>query len=273
MTKEMLAQYQKHLKTMEKAPATVDKYVHVVWSYYQWLGGRKADKQSAIEYKQFLIEKYAPASVNVFISALNSFFEFLDREDYKIRTVRLQRPIFVSESKNLTREEYERLILASGKRLSLVMQTLCSSGLRVSELKFVTVEAVHSGYASVNCKGKLRAVILPQKLCQTLSDYADGKKLVSGSIFLSRCGNPLDRSNIWSEMKRACKRAGIPREKVFPHNLRHLFAKTYYSSQQDIVRLADILGHSSLNTTRIYTMESSEKQRRQIEQLNLCFTH
>ena len=215
------------------------------------------------------MKKYAPTSVNSIISSLNSFFTFIEKQELKIKSVRLQRQIFSIEQRDLTKQEYKRLIASADERLALLMQTICVTGIRVSELEFITVEAIEEERANVSCKGKIRTVILPEKLCKMLLKYTNQEGILSGCVFRSRNGNPLNRSNIWTDMKKLCNKVGIPREKVFPHNLRHLFAKTYYSTQRDIVRLADILGHSNVNTTRIYTMDLCETQRKSIESLGL----
>lgn len=269
ITKEKIAAFESHLIAEEKSPLTVEKYVRDIRLFMSYLGVNNADKQAVVNYKNYLMERYAVSSVNSIISSLNSFFGFCEENELKIKTVRCQRKMFIPEQKNLTKREYERLVDVAEGRMSLILQTICTTGIRVSELKFITVESSMSGLAEISCKGKQRRIFLPRSLCGILREYAEEKGILSGSIFLSRRGNPLDRSNIWSEMKNLCKKAKIPPEKVFPHNLRHLFARTYYSAMKDIVRLADVLGHSSLNTTRIYTAETGEIHRRQIEQLGL----
>lgn len=190
-----------------------------------------------------------------------------------MKSLKIQKQIFASKEKELTKAEYNRLLEAAksrkNERLYLLMQTICSMGIRVSELRFVTVAAVNCGVADINCKGKLRRVFLPKALCKILAQYIKKQKIKSGSVFVTKNGKQLDRSNIWSDMKKLCEFAGVSKDKVFPHNLRHLFARTYYSLQKDIVRLADILGHSSVNTTRIYTMETGEAHKKQIEKLGL----
>lgn len=271
ISEDLITKFDKNLVNEEKSKATREKYVRDVRAFLVWLSGRTADKTAVLEYKQNLIENYAPASVNAAISSLNSFFTFNGWYELKVKAVKIQRQIFANKEKELTKAEYERLLTAAKKnrRLYYLMQTICSSGIRVSELKFVTTKAVKMGRAEINCKGKLRVVILPKQLCRMLAEYAKSKGIKSGSIFRTRTGKPLDRSNIWSDMKKLCEEAGVAREKVFPHNLRHLFARTYYSIQKDVVRLADILGHSSVNTTRIYTMEAGDVHRRQIQRLGL----
>jgi site-specific recombinase XerD len=241
--------------------------------FAKWNHGRNINKILVLEYKQMLIEKYSPASVNAKLSSLNSFFNFVDWIDCRVKTLKIQKSLFASKEKELTKNEYEKLLEAARKkgdyRLFMLLQTLCATGIRVSELKFVTVEAVKNGYAKINCKGKMRDVLLPRQLCRLLKNYLKKNDIKSGSIFITRSGKPLDRKNIWTAMKNLCSVAGVSKEKVFPHNLRHLFAKTFYSLYKDIVRLADILGHSSVNTTRIYTMESGEIHRNQIQNLGL----
>ena len=225
-----------------------------------WLSGSDVNKANVLEYKRELINKYAPASVNAAISSLNSFFDFNEWHELKIKALKIQKQIFATESKELTKGEYERLLTAANKRnnkqLYYLIQTICSTGIRVSELKAITVESIKCGQATINCKGKMRVVILPKELCKMLKDYIKENNIKSGSVFVSKNRKPLDRSNIWKMLKALCETAGVSKDKVFPHNLRHLFARTYYSLQKDVVRLADILGHSNVNTTRIYTMEA-----------------
>ncbi len=273
ITKEMLENYKLHLINEEKAVATVEKYVRDVAEFAEWLGVGKLEKSMVLTYKMELIEKYAPASVNAALSSLNSFFTYMEWYDLRVKNLKIQKQIFASTDKELTKAEYERLLSAAkdkkNERLYLLMQTICSTGIRVSEAKFITVEAVNRGIAEINCKGKRRQAFLPKQLCQILKQYIREQKIKSGAVFVTKSGNPLDRSNIWSDMKKLCKAANVSEKKVFPHNLRHLFARTYYSLQKDIVRLADILGHSSVNTTRIYTIESGEIHRKQIQKLGL----
>ncbi len=273
ITKEMLENYKLHLINEEKATATIEKYVRDVMEFAEWLGVKELEKSMVLAYKTKLIEQYAPASVNAMLSSLNSFFAYMEWYDFRVKNLKIQKQIFASTDKELKKAEYERLLSAAkdkkNERLYLLMQTICSTGIRVSEVKFVTVEAVNRGIAEINCKGKRRQVFLPKQLCQILKQYIREQKIKSGAVFVTKNGNPLDRSNIWSDMKKLCKAANVSEKKVFPHNLRHLFARTYYNLQKDIVRLADILGHSSVNTTRIYTMESGEIHRRQIQKLGL----
>ena len=273
ITDDLIQKYKEYLCTEEKAEATIEKYIRDITAFKKWLAEQILNKQKVLDYKNYLIQNYAPASVNSVISSLNSFFEFCNWYEIRIKTIKIQKQIFAKAERELTKAEYTRLLIAAKSkkqnRLHLLLQTICSTGIRISELKFITVEALKNETAEIRCKGKLRYVFLPRSLCKALAKYAKQQKIQSGSIFVSRNGNPLDRSNVWSEMKKLCDAAGVPRNKVFPHNLRHLFAKVYYSVQKDIVRLADILGHSSINTTRIYTKESGEIHRVQIQKLGL----
>ncbi len=273
ITKEILKGYELYLINEEKSKATIEKYTRDVADFSAWLSGKFIEKPDVLSYKTELVEKYSPASVNAALSSLNSFFTYMEWYDLRVKNLKIQKQIFASTDKELTKAEYERLLSAAkdkkNERLYLLMQTICSTGIRVSEVRFITVEAVNRGLAEINCKGKRRQVFLPKQLCQILKQYIRVQKIKSGAVFITKNGNPLDRSNIWSDMKKLCKAANVSEKKVFPHNLRHLFARTYYSLQKDIVRLADILGHSSVNTTRIYTMESGEIHRKQIQKLGL----
>ena len=270
--REAVRAFREYLLNEEKAVATVMKYVRDVDALAEWLGERALDKRVVLEYKTYLTEKYAPASVNAALASLNRFFSYCRWTDLRVRSLKIQRRVFASEERELTRGEYERLLMVAqrkSQRLYLLMQAICSTGIRVSELRFITVDAVKKRRAEIRCKGKCRSVLLPEKLCRMLERYLSEKKITGGSVFVTKNGKPLDRSNVWADMKSLCRAAGVAERKVFPHNLRHLFARTYYSMQRDVVRLADILGHSSIDTTRIYTMESGEIHRRQIQGLGL----
>ena len=273
ITDDLIEKFKDFLINEEKASATLEKYMRDVKAFSEWTSGSKLDKRKVLDYKEYLIGKFAPASVNSVLSSLNSFFEFNNWYEMKVKMLKIQKQIFAQKDKELSKAEYERLLDAakakSNQRLYLLMQTICSSGIRVSELQHVTFEAIKLGKATINCKGKVRIVILPKELCRMLTEYAKAKKITSGSVFITKTGKPLDRSTIWKMMKALCESAKVSKCKVFPHNLRHLFARTFYTLQKDIVRLADILGHSSVNTTRIYTMENGEIHRRQIQKLGL----
>lgn len=268
-----IVKFKEYLINEEKSEKTLEKYIRDVTAFYRWANSREITKELVVEYKNHILKNYAPRSVNSMLSSLNSFFAFLGRHDLKIKILKIQTRIFANQNKELTKAEYERLLKAAknknDERLYLLMQTICSAGLRVSEIKYVTVEAVKSGLATIDCKGKIRQVFLPKALCQMLKAYIRERKIKNGSVFVTRTGKPLDRSNIWKMMSALCEAAKVSKEKVFPHNLRHLFARTFYKVKKDIVRLADILGHSSVNTTRIYTMESGAEHRRSIQKLGL----
>lgn len=265
---EVIINFGEQLLQIERARATAEKYVRDVRAFADWLGDQELCREAVVEYKATLCEKYASATVNGALSSLNRFFDFIGRQDLRVKALKMPKKIF-DDDKQLTKTEYSRLIAAAGERLSLIMQTICSTGIRVSELRFITVDAVNGGIAEVNCKGRRRMVLLPKRLCKMLKGYIGRRKIKSGPVFVSKNGSPLDRSNIWSEMKKLCKKAGVSEKKVFPHNLRHLFARTFYEKHKDIVRLADILGHSSINTTRIYTIDTIETCRRYVQALDL----
>lgn len=273
ITTETIKAFKNYLLNEERASSTVKKYLHDICVFQMWLAEQELCKETVLSYKSYLCEQYAPVSVNAALSSLNSLFSFMEWYDLRVKTIKIQRQIFASTEKELTKTEYDRLLQAANQRknksLYLLIQTICSTGIRVSEVCYITVEAVSRGIAEINCKGKHRQVFLPKQLCQILKQYIKDRKIKSGVVFVTKNGNPLNRSNIWSDMKRLCKEANVSEKKVFPHNLRHLFARTYYRLQKDIVRLADILGHSSVNTTRIYTKETGEIHRRQIQKLGL----
>lgn len=275
ITKHLISLYKTHLMEEEKSSATIEKYIRDVTTFCIWVKKEKLDKAVILNYKRHISQSFAPASVNSMISSINSFFTFNGWLDLKVKTLKIQRQIFLNKNKELTKNEYESLLnvaKSKNKKLYLLMQTICSSGIRVSELCHITVEAAKQQQALIKCKGKMRIVILPHTLCKALLQYAKNQNIPSGCIFVTKSGAPLDRSNIWKMMKALCKIANVEKSKVFPHNLRHLFARTFYNIQKDIVRLADILGHSSIDTTRIYTMESGEIHREQIQNLGLIQT-
>ena len=273
ITDKLTENFKTYLYDGEHSANTVEKYLRDIRAFAKRTGAKNLQKSDLLEYKKALCEKYSPQSVNSMISSLNAFFTFAGWYDLKIKTLKIQRRIFADKSKELTKSEYEKLLTSAkngkNERLYYLMQTIASTGLRVSEIKYVTVEAVKNGEAVIKCKGKIRQIFMPKKLCKMLKGYIKSKNIKSGAVFVSRNGRPLDRSNIWKMLKTLCESANVDKSKVFPHNFRHLFARTFYSLQKDIVRLADILGHSSINTTRIYTMETGEIHRRQIQHLGL----
>lgn len=265
---EVIGQFKQHLKQEEKSEATIEKYLRDIQHFYSFLEDRPLCKAETVAYKEKLTEQYAPASVNSMLVALNGFLRFIGQNDCCVRLQKIQRQIFCRENKELTQSEYQRLVKAAGNtQLSYILQTICGTGIRVSELQYITVEAVLAGQATVNCKNKTRVIFIPAPLKRLLKEYIKKSGIQAGSVFVSKNGKPLDRSQIWRKMKGLCERAGVAPGKVFPHNLRHLFARIFYSIKKDIVRLADILGHSSINTTRIYTLETGKQHLNDLTQV------
>ena len=273
MTNELIKKFENYLYEEERSDNTIGKYLRDVRAFYQFAGNKDLQKADILEYKKQLCERYAPKSVNSILSSLNSFFMLMSWYELKVKTLKIQKKIFTDTSKELTKAEYERLLTAArdkkDKRLYYLMQTIASTGVRVSEVQYITCEAVKQGHATIHCKGKIRQIFLPKKLCKMLKTYMKSDNIKSGAVFISRTGKPLDRFNIWKMLKKLCALAGVSQDKVFPHNFRHLFARSFYSLQKDIVRLADILGHSSVETTRIYTMESGTEHQKQLQMLGL----
>lgn len=259
ISQERILQFGDKLKEEEKSIATQEKYLRDVRAFAAYLGEAELTKQAVMAYKKEIAFRYAPASVNSMLVSVNSFLDFVNRRDCRVRLLRIQRQIFASEGKELTVAEYRRLVRAAeGTAMALVLRTICETGIRVSELAFITAEAVMTGKAVMDCKSKRRVILLPPPLKKRLVCHIKKAGITSGPIFVTRSGAPLNRSNIWRSMKALCRKAAVAPEKVFPHNLRHLFARTFYAMERDIVRLADLLGHSSINTTRIYTVETGE---------------
>lgn len=273
ITETQISQFRILLIEDEKSNATVAKYVRDVKTFKEYIMTESITKEAVVGYKKYLIEHYAPTSVNSMLASINCFFKTVGWHDCVVKSMKIQRQAFRPKDKELTKQEYYRLLDAAKAkrdiRLWLLMQTICGTGIRVSELEFITLEAARKGRAVVSLKGKTRMVLLPTDLCRKLMRYAKEQNIGSGSIFITRTGKPLDRRNILHAMKELCKMAKVDRKKVFPHNLRHLFACLYYKAVKDISRLADLLGHTSVNTTRIYTSVSGEEQVREIGQLGL----
>lgn len=276
LTEKKIDRYAIYLREQERAEQTIQKYVRDLNALRKYLAGRPLTKEMLLRWKEELTGVYAPASVNTMLTAVNCFLAFAGCRQLTVRLLKIQRSLFSDEKRELTRGEYARLVQAAeregNKRLSLIIQTLCATGMRVSELRFITAAALSCGRAEITNKGKRRVVFLPDKLRQTLKKYLQKQKRTAGAVFVTRTGNPLDRSNIWREMKSLCRLAGVAPEKVFPHNLRHLFARTYYAIEKDLSRLADLLGHSNVNTTRIYTAESGRTHARHMERMGLVIT-
>ena len=269
-----LHRYRDHLIQEERAPATVEKYLRDAGAFAAWLEGRPVSRELVHAWKEALIAQgRAPATVNAKLAAVNGLLALLGAGRCQARYLKLQRRAFRDSARELTRGEYQRLVDAARRggqtRLELLLETICATGIRVSELRYITVEAAGRGRAEVSLKGKVRVVLLPGKLCRKLLKYAQKHKIASGEVFLTRGGGSLSRKQIWREMKGLCARAGVEPTKVFPHNLRHLFATAFYQATRDIVRLADVLGHSSIDTTRIYLAATGEEHVRQLERLRL----
>ena len=266
-----LMSFERYLTEEEKSRATIEKYLRDVRSFFRFSNTGSISKEQMIAYKEYLTDRYAPASVNSMLISLHSFLRYIGQQDCCVKLLKIQRQIFAKEEKELSCQEYQRLVKAAGNtRLSFVLRTICGTGIRVSELEYITVEAVREGKAVVSCKNKTRVIFIPATVQKILSKYIKKSCLKTGSVFIGKNGKPLNRKNIWRDMKGLCSRAGVARCKVFPHNLRHLFARTFYRVEKDIVRQADLLGHSSINTTRIYTIENGRLHRDCLERVQIC---
>lgn len=273
ITSADIAAFREELILTEKGAATVDKYARDAAAFAAFADGGTITKMTVIAYKERLQKTYAPRSVNSMLASVNSLFAFLGWHDLKVRSLKLQQQVYCHEEKELTKAEYARLCRAAkhrhNERLHLILQTICGTGMRVSELQYITVEAAKRGEATVRCKGKTRTVFLVKELKQKLLRFAAEQKIKSGMIFVTRTGKPVGRTTVWREMKALCKAASVNPKKVFPHNLRHLFARVFYNMEKDIAKLADILGHSSINTTRIYIISTGTEHRKRMESMRL----
>ena len=272
LSNEQIKEFANYLSREEKSTATQEKYLRDVQAFCVYADGNEINKELVVSWKKQLIESnYAVRSINSMLASVNSLLDFLGLSNCKVKNIRTQRQTYCTEDKELTKAEYLRLLSASKKneQLNLVIQTICGTGIRVSELRYFTVEAIRYGEVTVDCKSKTRTILVPGKLKNILLNYAKKHGITTGAIFITRTGKPLNRSNIWSAMKKLCETAGVKPSKVFPHNLRKLFARTFYGIEKDIAKLADILGHSSINTTRIYIITTGVEHRRKIERLGL----
>jgi len=272
LTNEKIRAFAAYLNREEKSAATQEKYLRDVNRFCAYASSKEITKELVIAWKKSLVEQgYAVRSVNSMLASANSLLDFLGRPECKVKNIRTQRQTYCAEDKELTKTEYLRLLNVSkrNEQLNLIIQTICATGIRVSELCYFTVEAIRAGEVTVDCKNKTRTIFVPGKLKNILLNYAKRRGIDAGAIFVTRNGRTLDRSNIWSAMKKLCEIAGVKASKVFPHNLRKLFARTFYEIEKDIAKLADILGHSSINTTRIYIMTTGTEHRRKIERLGL----
>lgn len=274
ITQNEIRSFTVQLQSEDRSPGTIGKYQRDIRVFTTWLGGRELTRETAAAWREHLLcADYAPSTINSMLSAVNRFLKFLGREDCRIKFLRIQRKAFREQRRELSKAEYQRLLEAARncgrERLGLLMETICSTGIRVSEVRYITIEAIRWGRADISLKGKIRSILLPSRLCRKLLKYAKKQKIASGEIFLTKSGKSLSRRQIWREMKALCKKAGVENSKVFPHNLRHLFAASFYQVCKDIVKLADILGHSSINTTRIYLVTTGAEHARQMERLGL----
>lgn len=273
LTKEIISDFKEYLILEERSGATVEKYIRDAKAFLAFVNGAEITKEVVIEYKKYLQDSYAVRSINSMLASINSLFAFLGWQELKVKSIKLQQQIYCPEERELTKAEYTRLCRAAkhkhNERLNLILQTICGTGIRVSELRFITVEAARHGEATVSCKAKTRSVFIVKELQKKLLRYAAEQGIKSGMIFVTRTGKPISRTNIWREMKALCNEAGVNPQKVFPHNLRHLFARVFYGIEKDIAKLADILGHSSINTTRIYIISTGTEHRRRMENMRL----
>lgn len=272
LSNEQIKEFSNYLCREEKSTATQEKYLRDVQAFCVYADSNEITKERVVAWKKQLVESgYAVRSINSMLASINSLLDFLGLSNCKVKNIRTQQQTYCTEDKELTKAEYLRLLAASKKneQLNLVLQTICGTGIRVSELRYFTVEAIRYGEVTVDCKSKTRTILVPGKLKNILLNYAKKHGITTGAIFVTRNGKPLNRSNIWSAMKKLCETAGVKPSKVFPHNLRKLFARTFYGIEKDIAKLADILGHSSINTTRIYIMTTGEEHRQKIERLGL----
>ena len=274
LTQREFDQFEDYLRHDEREESTIEAYLRSLTRFAEWADGRAVTKELAMEWKAALSEAgYRPISVNAMLAAVNKFFTCMGREDCKVKYLKLQRQMFRKSEKDLSKEEYQRLVQAAHEkgdlRMELILETICATGIRVGELKYITVEAVRAGVAEIALKGKIRTILLPHRLCRKLQKYAKQQKIASGKIFLTQDGLPVSRQYVWTRMKALCEPAGVERTKAFPHNLRSLFARSFYGSCHDVVRLADVLGHSSIETTRIYLMSTGKEYLRQLDKLGL----
>lgn len=273
LTADIIEDFRKNLELQEKSTSTIEKYTRDVKAFSAYTENAAITKEKVIAYKKYLRNNYAVRSVNSMLASINSLFSFLGWHDLRVKSLKLQQQVFCPEEKELTKAEYARLCKTAerkhNERLNLILQTICGTGIRVSELQFITVEAVKNGEAIVNCKAKTRAVFIVKELKQKLLRYAAEQNIKSGMIFVTRTGKPISRTNIRREMKDLCEEANVNPKKVFPHNLRHLFARVFYGIEKDIAKLADILGHSSINTTRIYIISTGTEHRKRMENMRL----
>lgn len=272
VTPTQLRTFAEFLLKEEKSTATAEKYLRDARVFVLYADGKPISKELTVAWKKSLENAgYKPRSINSMLAGLNCFLDFIGAGACKVKTIRVQKQTYLTEEKELSKDDYRRLLAAAKNKeqLNLVIRTICATGIRVSELKYFTAAAIRRGEVTVKCKSKTRTILVPGDLRKLLLCYAGKHGITDGVIFVTRNGKPLDRSYIWAQMKRLCQAAGVNPSKVFPHNLRKLFARTFYSLEKDIAKLADVLGHSSIETTRIYIMTTGSEHRRQIERMGL----
>lgn len=273
VTRKSINDYKQYLFAAEKAKATVTKYINEAERLAEYLNGNPLNKRALLEYRETLAENFSSRTVNTKLAAINGYLAFIGADEYKVQLLKVQRRAFIDESRELSAAEYKRLVNAAdvvgNERLSLVMQTICATGIRISELSYITTDAIEKHHTEIRLKGKSRTVLIPNKLCKKLAEYAARQHIDSGVIFRTKSGRPLDRANIFHDMKRICDAAHVEQSKVFPHNLRHLFARAFYSVEKNLPHLADVLGHSSIETTRIYVAASSRQYERMLDKMKL----
>ena len=273
ITRKSINDYKQYLLAAEKAKATVTKYINEAERLAEYLNGAQLNKRALLEYRETLAENFSSRTVNTKLAAINGYLAFIGADEYKVQLLKVQRRAFIDESRELSAVEYKRLVNAAdaegNERLSLVMQTICATGIRISELSYITIDAIEKRHTEIRLKGKSRTVLIPNKLCKKLAEYAARQRIDTGAVFRTKGGKPLDRANVCHDMKRLCDAAHVERSKVFPHNLRHLFARTFYSVEKNLPHLADVLGHSSIETTRIYVAASSRQYERMLDKMKL----
>lgn len=273
ITRKSINEYKEYLLAAEKAKATVTKYINEAERLAEYLNGNQLSKRALLEYREILAENFSSRTVNTKLAAINGYLSFIGADEYKVQLLKVQRRAFIAENRELSAVEYKRLVNAAdaggNERLSLVMQTICATGIRISELSCITTDAIEKRQTEIRLKGKSRTVLIPNKLCKKLAEYAARQHIDSGVIFRTKGGRPIDRANVCHDMKRLCDAAHVEQSKVFPHNLRHLFARAFYSVEKNLPHLADVLGHSSIETTRIYVAASSKQHERTLERMKL----
>ena len=269
-----LTEFEKELLYEEKSTNTINKYLKDIRDFLSYINNKPITKDITIEYKKHLCNQYKPSTVNTKIVAINRFLKYINHNECNIKMLKIQKQVYLNENKELSIQEYKRLLQVSDNtRIGMIIKTIGSTGIRISELEYITVESVINSKVEISMKGKNRVIFISKTLRKQLLKYIHRNNIKEGPVFITKSGKPLNRSNIWKEMKKLCEKANVSKDKVFPHNLRHLFARMFYEEEKDIVRLADVLGHSSINTTRIYTMESGKKHLEVLDRVSRLFVY